>query len=59
MKLEEVIAVRIDKTIYKDGNRAIKVFGDSYSKSDILNEALNQARVEGGCNIPKHKGHKD
>ncbi|NMB33522.1 MAG: phosphotransferase [Clostridium sp.] len=54
MKLEEVIAVRIDKTIYKDGNRAIKVFGDSYSKSDILNEALNQARVEEtGLNIPK------
>lgn len=54
MNLEKVIAVRTDKTVYRDGDLAIKVFDENYSKSDILNEALNQARVEEtGLNIPK------
>lgn len=54
MKLEKVIAVRTSKTVYKDGDRAIKVFDEGYKKSDILNEALNQARVEEtGLPIPK------
>ena len=54
MKLEKVIAVRTSKTVYKDGDRAIKVFDEYYKKSDILNEALNQARVEEtGLPIPK------
>lgn len=43
MKLDRVIAVRTNKTIYRDGDRAIKVFNEDYSKADILNEALNQA----------------
>ena len=46
MKLEKVIAVRTAKTVYRDGNRAVKVFDEDYKKSDILNEALNQARAE-------------
>lgn len=46
MNLTNVIAERKGKTIYKDGNLAIKVFDEGYSKSDVLNEALNQARVE-------------
>jgi thiamine kinase-like enzyme len=46
MNYEKVIAVRTNKTIYKDGDRIIKVFNQSYSKSDCLNEALNQARIE-------------
>ena len=54
MKLDRVIAVRNNKTIYRDGDRAIKVFGAEYSKADVLNEALNQARIEEtGLNIPK------
>ena len=54
MKLEKVIAVRTSKTVYKDGDRAIKVFDEDYKKSDILNEALNQALVEEtGLPIPK------
>ena len=54
MKLEKVIAVRTSKTVYKDGDRAVKVFDEGYKKSDILNEALNQARVEEtGLPIPK------
>ncbi|MEG2316538.1 MAG: phosphotransferase [Clostridia bacterium] len=46
MKLEKVIAVRTNKTVYRDGDLAIKVFSSDYSKSDVLNEALNQARAE-------------
>ena len=54
MKLEQVIAQRKDKTIYREEDKVIKVFGDSFSKADILNEALNQARVEEtGLAIPK------
>ncbi|MDR1640634.1 MAG: phosphotransferase [Clostridiales bacterium] len=53
MKADKVIAVRTSKTIYRDGDRAIKVFDEDYSKADVLNEALNQARVEEtGLNIP-------
>lgn len=54
MKLDRVIAVRNAKTVYRDGDRCIKVFNEDYSKADVLNEALNQARIEGiGLNIPK------
>ena len=54
MKLDRVIAVRNNKTIYRDGDRVIKVFNAEYSKADVLNEALNQSRVEEtGLNIPK------
>ena len=54
MKLDRVIAVRNNKTIYRDGDTCVKVFNAEYSKADVLNEALNQARIEGiGINIPK------
>ncbi len=54
MTLDNVIAVRANKTIYRDGDRCIKVFDTDYSKADVLNEALNQARIEEtGLNIPK------
>ena len=54
MKLDRVIAVRNAKTVYRDGDRCIKVFNENYSKADVLNEALNQARIEEtGLNIPK------
>ncbi len=54
MKLDNVISVRLHKTIYRDGDRCIKVFDSDYSKADVLNEALNQARIEEtGLNIPK------
>lgn len=53
MKLDRVIALRNNKTIYRDGDLVIKVFHDG-KKADILNEALNQARVEEtGLNIPR------
>lgn len=54
MNLDRVIAVRNDKTVYRDGDKCIKVFNAEYSKSDVLCEALNQARIEEtGLNIPK------
>ena len=54
MKLDRVIAVRNRKTVFRDGDKCIKVFGPSYTKADVLNEALNQARIEEtGLNIPE------
>ncbi len=54
MKLDNIIVVRSNKTIYRDGDLAIKVFNPDFSKADVLNEALNQARVEEtGLNINK------
>ena len=50
----EVIAERKTKTVYRDNNKTIKLFVENYSKSNILNEALNQARVEEtGLNVPE------
>ncbi len=54
MKLDRVIAVRNTKTVYRDGEKCVKVFNEDFSKTDVLNEALNQARIEEtGLNIPK------
>ncbi|MCQ4022744.1 MULTISPECIES: phosphotransferase [unclassified Ruminococcus] len=54
MAIDKILAERPDKCIYKDGAYTIKVFGPTYPKADVLNEALNQARVEEtGLNIPK------
>ncbi len=54
MKYDEIIATRPNKTIYRVGDSTVKVFDSDFSKADILNEALNQARVEEtGLNIPK------
>lgn len=54
MKLDNVIAVRKAKKVFRDGDKCIKVFDKDYSKADVLNEALNQARIEEtGLNIPK------
>ncbi len=54
MKLDNVIAERKNKKIYRDADKVVKVFDSDYSKADILNEALNQARIEEtGLNIPK------
>lgn len=53
MKLERVIAVRTKKTIYRDGDRCIKVFNAPYSKAAIYNEASNHVRIEeAGLRVP-------
>lgn len=46
MKLEQVLAKRKNKTIYHYDDTVVKVFDEGYPKASILNEALNQARVE-------------
>lgn len=53
--LDNPIAERKTKTVYKDNDKLIKLFVENYSKSNVLNEALNQARVEEGTdlNVPK------
>lgn len=54
VKPEQIMAVRPNKTVYRDGDTVLKVFSENYAKSDVLNEALNQARVEEtGLKIPK------
>ena len=54
MTLDRVIAVRKAKTVYRNGELCVKVFNEEFSKADVLNEALNQARIEEtGLNIPK------
>ena len=50
----KLIFSREDKKIYRDGDKLIKVFDKNYSKANILNEALNHARVEEtDLNVPK------
>ncbi len=52
----DIIATRKDKIIYRDGDSVVKVFSEKFPKSDILNEALNQSRVEEtGLPIPALK----
>jgi len=54
MNLTNIIAQRDNKTIYRDGDKCIKLFAKDFSKSDVLNEALNQARAEDtALNVPK------
>ena len=44
--LSQPIAERKTKTVYRDGDKTIKLFIENYSKAAILNEALIQSRVE-------------
>jgi RIO-like serine/threonine protein kinase len=54
MTLDRIIAVRTAKTVYRDGDLCVKVFNEEFSKADVLNEALNHARVEEtGLHVPK------
>lgn len=57
MKTDKILATRTHKIIYKIGDNAAKIFDKNYPKTDVLNEALNQARVEEtGLPIPKVNG---
>lgn len=51
LNLDNPIVERKNKTVYRDGDKTIKLFVENYSKSAILNEALNQARVEEGTDL--------
>ncbi len=51
----ELIAKRKNKEIYSENDTIIKLYVEGHSQSDILNEALNQTRVEeySNINVPK------
>ena len=46
MDLSKTIAVRPKKTVYRDGDRVIKVMNEDYSASDVLYEAFNLSVVQ-------------
>jgi len=53
-KLEKIIAVRTAKTIYRDGDKVIKLMGEEYPAPDVLSEALNLAAVgETALKVPR------
>lgn len=53
----EILTQTASKTVYRDGDILVKQFDESYPKADVLNEALNNARVEDiGLNVPKILG---
>ena len=53
MEFEKIIAVRNNKTLYRDDNKCIKIFVSGYSKADVLNEAFKQSVAEElGINVP-------
>jgi tRNA A-37 threonylcarbamoyl transferase component Bud32 len=57
MSNAKLICTRQDKQIYREGDNLVKVFDENYSKVNILNEALNHAKVEEttDLNVPKLK----
>ena len=50
-RLDNQIAKRKTNEVYSEDGKTIKLFVENYSKADILNEALNQARVEEGTDL--------
>jgi len=53
-KLDKVISVRTSKTIYRDGDKVIKLLGEEYTAPRALSEALNFAAVgETNLKVPK------
>ena len=57
MNTNSVIAKRNNKTVYRDGNRKIKVYNEDVSKVEVLVSALNQAKIEEtGIKMPKLLG---
>ncbi len=51
---KDVITVRKGKVIYKEDDSVVKLHDESYTKAQVLNEALNHARAEeSGLAIPE------
>lgn len=42
----ELISKNATKSVYRDGDMAIKVFCKGFPKAEVLNEALVSARLE-------------
>lgn len=56
MNLDRIIAVRNNKTIYRDGNCTVKVFENGCSQPEIYREAYIQTLMRSiGLNVPKVK----
>ena len=55
---KQLISSSSTKSVYRDGNVAIKEFCDGFPKAEVLNEALCNARVEDlpGLHVPKILG---
>ena len=51
----ELIATTRTKKVYRDGDKAIKVFNADFPKAEVLSEALITARIEetGGIDVPR------
>ncbi len=43
---DQIITRSEAKTVRREGDTVLKIFDERYSKADVLNEALNQARAE-------------
>ena len=54
MKTNCIIAERNNKTVYRDGDKKVKVYNEEVSKVEVLVSALNQAKIEEtGIKMPK------
>ncbi len=50
----DIIREREHKKIYRDGDKLVKEFDETFTKAQVLNEALNDARIEEtGLKVPK------
>ena len=54
MQLEKMLAIRNNKSIYRDGDTCYKVFSQGYAKEGVFKEAFNQAQIESlGLSVPQ------
>lgn len=54
MILDKIIALRNDRTVYRNGNQCLKIFEKSVSKAKVFTEAFNQTQAQcAGVSVPK------
>lgn len=54
MDFGKVMTERENKTVYRNGDKTVKVFAENYSKAYVMNEVYNQAIIEElGMNVPE------
>ncbi len=55
-RLENLISGGDKKAVWRDGENCVKLFKKDFKKSDVLNEALNYAKIEEtGLSVPEIK----
>lgn len=53
MLLDRIIALRNDRTVYRDGGNCLKVFEKNVSKAKVFTEAFNQTQAQcAGISVP-------